>query len=299
MQLVTGSSGMIGTAYSEKILLAGENFLGIDLRKNSFVPELNKKTLIANLLERDFGKAVSNDIDIIIHLAANARVYNLVKNPALAMDNCITAFNIFEFARRHDISRIVLASSREVYGEGGYPRKESDADFQRCENPYAASKILSESLATSYCKCYGISYIILRFSNVYGKYDISDRFVPLTIRRAIKNEPIVIYGSKVLDFTYIGDAVQGIMKAMQNFSQAKNDAYNIASGTGTKLTDVAKIVTGQLNSKSPVTVDKNREGEIMSFVADTGKARAQLSYKPEISIKEGLRMSVEWYRQNL
>ena len=238
--------------------------------------------------------------DIIIHLAANARVYNLVVNPKLAKDNVSTVFNVCEFARKKNIKKILFASSREVYGDSGLIlHSEEDAYMKNCESPYTASKVFGETLITSYMKCYEINYLIYRFSNVYGMYDGSDRVIPLFIEKMHKNKPIVIFGKdKLLDFTYIDDAVDGILLGIRNFNKAKNETYNIANGKGNSILDVAKFISKKMKSTSKITIMNNRTGEVIKYVAKINKARKRLNYKSKYTFEEGLNKTIIWYKRN-
>lgn len=297
--LLTGSSGMIGTRVFEK-LSSKYNVVGVDKEKNKWFAQLNEKTIIANLLRNeDLGK-LPKDIDLIIHLAANARVYELVKNPEKALDNVTITFNILEFARRNDIDRIIFASSREVYGnlneKGGIA--EDRVRIENSESPYSASKIAAEALIHVYRKLYGIDFVILRFSNLYGMYDDSDRVIPLWIRQALRNEDLTVFGKdKILDFTYIDDAIEGVIKIIERFDEVKGETFNIAFGKGIKLNYVANKIKELLLSGSKIIIKQNRPGEVWKFQADVSKADKLLYYKPKIGIVEGLVKTVEWYKK--
>lgn len=126
-----------------------------------------------------------------------------------------------------------------------------------CESPYSASKISDEALVCAYRKCYGIDYLVLRFSNVYGIYDESDRFVPLMIRKMKRDENVTIFGkNKVLDFTYIDDCVSGIISCVKKFQKARNNTFNIASGKGQNLITAAEIIKRGLGSESKILIKK-------------------------------------------
>src|SRR3989344_6892372 len=271
--LITGSSGTIGTRLFEKLLQEGFSVIGFDKQKNKWHKHLNNLTIVGNLLSGKDIKKIPKDIDVIVHLAANARVYDLVVEPDLALENVVTTYNILEFARKNKIKKIIFSSSREVYGN----RKKSiahekDFNLELSESPYSASKISNEAFVYAYKKCYGIDYIVLRFSNVYGMYDESDRFIPLMIKKMKNNEDISVFGkNKVLDFTYIDDCVNGIFLCIKKFHQEKNNIFNIAFGRGIKLIDVAKMIKKDLKSKSKITLKPNRTGEVVEYVADISK----------------------------
>jgi UDP-glucose 4-epimerase len=298
--LITGSNGTIGTALFETLLEQGYKVVGFDKKPNQWRPNLNKLTIIGNLLsEKDINK-IPTDFDLIVHLAANARVYNLVLKPELALENIVTTYNILEFAHKNKIKNFIFSSSREIYGNRKQRiLKEEDADLQFCESPYAASKFSSEALIQSFSKCYGVNYIIFRLSNVYGKYDLSNRFVPLMIRKMQKNQNVYIYGkNKLLDFTYIDDCIKGIIKGIERFPKIKNNTFNIATGKGEKLIEVAKLLKKALGSKSNVLIKPSRQGEVIRFVADILKAKKILDYGPDYSIQKGIKSTINWYAKN-
>lgn len=274
--------------------------IGADLVQNRWHEDLNSKTLIVDLRDRfEIQKKLPKDIDIIVHLAANARVYDLIADPSLARDNFETTFNMLEFAREQKVSKFVFASSREVYGNSEtVTHSEGDVHIQHCESPYAASKVAGEALVYAYRKCYGLNCVTLRFSNVYGMYDISERIIPLFISRCKKEEDLIIYGEdKVLDFTYIDDCVDGIMKTLDASVPEAKEVYNIAYGEGTTLKDLAHLIQAHIGSKSSVIVKENRTGEVVHYIADIGNAKNDLGYSPKVSIEEGLRRAVQWYRE--
>jgi len=299
--LITGSSGTIGTRLGEKLLNLGYEIIGVDWKKNKWHKNLEKRTIHLDLRNKNLVlKKLPKEVDLIIHLAANARVYELVKNTYLAIDNMITTYNILEYARINKIKNIIFASSREVYGNTKKAKhKEEDVKIENCESPYSASKISGEALIHSYHKCFGINYVIIRFSNVYGMYDESDRVIPLFIRKAIKNENLVVFGKdKILDFTYIDDAVEGVIKVIKRFNKVKNNIFNIATGKGTKILFVAQLIKKFLNSKSRIIIKQNRPGEVVKYIADISKAKKLLNYEPRTDIIEGIKKSIEWYNRN-
>jgi len=273
------------------------DIVGIDWKPNKWVKAINDSTILLDLRNEAECKKIPMHIDTIVHLAANARVYELVEHPDRARDNFLTTFNILEHARKNNIRRFLFASSRECYGNAGKKMyAEEDAKLHTCESPYTASKIGGEALVEAYKRCYDIETVIFRFSNVYGMYDDSVRVVPLFIRQARANNPLTIYGKKkYLDFTYIDDTVDGIVLALKKFESAKNDTYNIAYGEGTSILDLAESVKNLMGSTSQILVEESRTGEIVHFVADISKARKKMGYNPQIPLQDGIKKAIEWY----
>ena len=301
--LVTGSSGTIGTRLGEKLLARGDTVMGVDWVANKWQESVEAVTQHVDLRDEEEVEELElpEDIDAVVHLAANARVYELVEHPERARDNFVTLFNTLELARKREIPRFFFASSREGYGNIHVDQYTEDlVRVENCESPYTASKIGGEALVEAYTRCYGIDHIIFRFSNVYGMYDDSVRVVPLFIRLARKDEPLTIFGKeKCLDFTYIDDTVDGIIRAIDNFDAAKNGTYNIAYGEGTTIVHLAERIKELLGSSSPLTVGEPRTGEVVRYVADITKARQTLGYDPEVPFEEGIGRTVEWYGEHL
>jgi len=291
---------MIGTDFCSKLCEEKVMFSGIDKKRNRWNSYIDRSTWIRDLTKKfEFGHG---SYDMVVHLAANARVFDLVKDPDLARDNMIMTYNILEFVRKSGIKEFIFASSREVYGnaEGSFVYKEGNVSLDLCESPYTASKFLGEALVHAYCRCYGINFIIVRFSNVYGRYDYNDRVVPLFIAKALRNLPLEVYGeNKILDFTYIDDAIDGLYLAVERFEKGKNKVYNIAGGKGYSITDVAKKIKSMAASNSEIIFKDSRMGEVEKFVADISKARNILGYEPKYSINLGLLETMLWYRPRL
>ncbi len=301
--LVTGSSGTIGTRLTETLLSMGHTVTGADWKACEWQPAVEALRIDIDLRDKtQFGK-LPTSVDMIIHLAANARVYELVEHPERALDNCIDTFNVLEFARAHGIKRLMFASSRETYGNihlpNGQKYDEDKAHFKTCESPYTASKIAGEALLEAYKRCYKMETVIVRFSNVYGMYDNSIRVVPLYFREAKAGRTLKVFGKdKCLDFTYIDDAVQGVTKIITNWEKAKNDTYNLAYGEGTTILELAKQMKELLGSNSPIEIGSSRTGEVTHYIADISRAQKTFGYAPETSFQEGIQKSVEWYTKH-
>ena len=298
--LVTGSSGTIGTRLCETLLAAKHDVIGVDRVPNKWQPSVQRITKMIDLLVPEQADSMPSDVDVVIHLAANARVYDLVKDPTRARDNFLTLFNTLEHCRRKKIPRIIFASSRECYGNVQLDRYTEDkVRVENCESPYTASKLGGEALMTSYDKCYGIGTVILRFSNVYGAYDDSDRVVPLFIRRARAGEDLTVFGEgKSLDFTYIDDTVAGVIRVVEQFDAIRGETINIASGKAVSLVDCAKAILTLTKSASKVSLAPPRTGEVTHYVADITKARTKLGYDPKVPFEEGIQKAVDWYSRN-
>ncbi len=301
--LLTGSSGTIGTRLAERLLDTGHEVVGVDSEPNPWSESVDERTIVTDLTDEQNLDALPTDADIVVHFAANARVHRLVKRPIGARENFDMTFNMLEYARKNDVSKFIFSSSREVYGNKGktiYSEEDTFAD--ECESPYTASKVAGEALLDSYEQCYDIQSCILRFSNVYGKYDASDRVIPLFIAQAHRGEDLTVYGEdKVLDFTHVEDCVDGVFETIDNFHKVSGMTLNIASGEGTSLVELAETIADAVPTDVDVTVEPNRTGEVSRFVSDISRAQKILGYDPNYDFQEGIEAAIDWYsdRQQL
>ncbi len=307
--LITGSSGQIGTNLALKLLDEGHFVFGIDIRSNTWTGRIETLLQDLSVPYHDFDKGVGHaeyppDLDVVVHLAAHAKVHELVQQPERALENITMTYNMLEFCRHRKLP-IIFSSSREVYGDiHRYITEESHADFAFTESPYSASKISGEALIYSYGQCYGLPYLVFRFSNVYGRFDNDiermERVIPLFVHRIGNEQPITIFGeNKMLDFTYVDDCVDGIVKGIGLLREGKESPHtiNLAYGQGQSLITMANYVGEELGVEPDITVEPTRVGEVTHYVANIGKARALLDYSPSTPLREGIRKSIAWSRE--
>jgi UDP-glucose 4-epimerase len=307
--LVTGSSGQIGTNLCLRLLADGHQVFGVDKRQNSWTDAF--PTLLQDLAGHypafvgGIGGVEYPEADVVVHLAAHAKVHQLVRQPHRALENAIMTFNVLEYARGIGLP-IVFSSTREVYGDVHRFEEyaEEAADFAYTESPYSASKITSEAFIYSYARCYGLKYLVFRFSNVYGRFDCDlwrmDRVLPLWMHQLSRGEPIVVFGEdKTLDFTYIDDCVDGIAHGVYKLfdGTASNETINLAYGQGNTLLHAAELIAHELGVEPQLTIEPSLLGEVTHYVADVRKAREVLGWSPTTTLDEGIPKAVAWFRE--
>jgi UDP-glucose 4-epimerase len=308
--LVTGSSGQIGTNLALRLLADGHDVFGVDKRQNAWSDAF--PTLLQDLAGHypafpgGIGGVEYPEADVVVHLAAHAKVHQLVRQPHRALENAIMTFNVLEYCRQLGLP-LVFSSTREVYGDVHRFEEyaEEAADFAFTESPYSASKITSEAFIYSYARCYGLDYLVFRFSNVYGRFDNDlwrmDRVLPLFMHQLSRGEPITIFGGdeKVLDFTYVEDCVDGIARGVYALHEERlaNQTINLAFGQGNTLVRAAELIAADLGVEPQITIAPSLLGEVTHYVADISKARDLLGWQPQTSLSDGIPKAVAWFKE--
>lgn len=300
--LITGSSGQIGTNLAVALMARGDQVIGIDRRPNAWTDKIETCRIDLNTAsEKDFP---GGPFDLVVHLAAYAKVFELVEHPERALENVNMCFGVLDYARKKRLP-LIFGSSREVYGDiHRHVTEEAEADFVVAESPYSASKISGEAFIYSFAQCYELPYLVFRFSNVYGRYDNDlermERVLPLFMRRIARDEPIVVYGKeKVFDFTYVDDCIDGVCRGIDALVSGRVTAQtiNVAYGQGSTLVDAVNIIALALGREPKVTYEPARPGEVMRYVADISKARQLLGYEPQTPLTAGIPKAIAWARQ--
>lgn len=303
--LITGSSGLIGANLGLALLAGGHRVLGIDKRPNTWTSEF--ATEVVDLVALARGQArwePSSRPDVIVHLAAWAKVHQLVRQPEKSLENVEMAFAALELARAGGCP-IVFGSSREVYGDiHRHVTDESMADFVVAESPYSASKIAGEAFFYSYARCYNLPTLVFRFSNVYGRFDHDlermERVIPLFVQRVDRGLPITVFGrDKMLDFTWVEDCISGVVAGIQALLQGRvvNQTINLAYGQGQTLHDLLALIELALGKRAQVTWEAPLTGEVTRYVADISKARQLLGYAPQTPLAAGIGKYVRYLRE--
>lgn len=269
--VLTGHKGLIGSFLLKRLVELGHKpVLLVDLREGKNILKMDEFELE--------GKA-----DVLIHLASFCKINKIIENPSLAFfNNSRGTENVMEFCRKNKIKKIVFASSSRI--------------LSKEKNAYTASKIYGEELVKGYSECYGMDYVIIRPSTVYGPFnDETKRLMDVFILNALNNEELKIFGdeNKTLDFTYIDDFVEGFILAMNE----KNKEFDLSSGKGTKVSFVADLII-KLAGKGTKSFSKPEIAQPKKVELDISKIK-KIGYSPKISIEEGVKKTFSWYKENL
>lgn len=330
--LITGIAGFIGSNLAKTLLseFSEIQIIGID-NMNDYYDVSFKEYRLKELLDRitfikgdiaDKGLIdkvfAENKIDVVVNLAAQAGVRYSIKNPeAYINSNIIGFFNILEACRNYPVEHLVYASSSSVYGTN---KKIPYATDDKVDNPvslYAATKKSNELMAHAYSKLYNIPSTGLRFFTVYGPAGRPDMAYFGFTNKLLKGETIEIfnYGNCKRDFTYVDDIVAGVIRVMQcapekidgedGLPLAPYRVYNIGNNHPENLLDFVQILQEELirSKVLPENYDFEKHkklvamqpGDVPVTYADTSALERDFGFKPQTSLREGLRSFAEWY----
>ena len=245
-----------------------------------------------------------DEVDLISHQAALGSVPRSIHDPLTTNDVNITGtLNIFTAAKEKGIKRIVYAASSSTYGDHpGLPKQEDV--IGKPLSPYAVTKYVNELYARVYADLYGMEFIGLRYFNIFGPRQNPKgpyaAVIPLFAESLLKGVPPTINGDGThsRDFTYVSNAVQAnILSLFTDTAAAMNQVYNIACGQQTSLNELFEGLRKVAGSTLRPAYGPERKGDVKHSLADISKAEKLLGYKVIISVEEGLKKTMAWYRE--
>jgi len=311
--LVTGGAGFIGSHVVERLLAEENRVVCLD-NFDSFYEPAVKRANLQGVKDRSNFRLVEGDIrdeqtlarlfreeriEAVFHAAARAGVRPSIQDPVLYHDvNVHGTTRLLEAARSASVKNFVFASSSSVYGVANrVPFSEEDpADFPI--SPYAATKRAGELLCYTYHHLYGIPVTCLRFFTVYGPRQRPEMAIHKFTRLVDEGLPVPVFGdgSSRRDYTYISDAVEGVLRALAN--PHPYEILNIGESQTTELRDLVAKIEKALNRKAQILAMPSQAGDVPLTFANVSRAKRLLGYDPRTSIEEGLGKFVEWYRKN-
>jgi dTDP-glucose 4,6-dehydratase len=305
--VVTGGAGFIGSTFArlliergyervrvfDKLTYAGNPANVADLEAHpafSFVQ--------GDICNADAIDAAVAGFDAIVNFAAETHVDRSIMDPGeFIQTDVYGVFTLLEAARRHDTRRFVHVSTDEVYGEIS-SGSSKEADVLAPRNPYSASKAGGEMMVGAYVSTYGLPALITRGSNTYGPYQYPEKLIPLAVTNVIDGVPIPIYGDgrQVRDWIHARDHAAGIELLLRRGEPGQ--AYNVGGGNERENLAIARIILDELDAPNEMlTHVTDRQGHDRRYALDTSRIRA-LGWRPEIDFEQGLRETIQWYRDN-
>lgn len=302
--LVTGGAGFIGSHLVRQLLAAGNEVTVLDNVSTGdwgHVPagceewemDIRSQEIIPRIMKARF--------DAIVHLAAQTMVNVSIDDPAFdAMQNIAGTVNVLEAARKSEVGRVIFASTAAGYGdvaETDLPIKEQQA--LQPMSFYGLSKVTVEKYLAMYKEVFGLDYVVLRFANVYGERqgDTGEGgVISIFAKKVAAGKGITIYGDgeQTRDFIYAGDIAAGICAALT--TDKVNAVYNLSTCTETSLNELVKIMEDITWKKVDVSYGAVRTGDIRRSVLDNTGAIQNLGWKPQTSLKKGLKNTIGYFK---
>ena len=326
--LVTGAAGFIGYHVSKRLLEAGHQVVGIDNLNDYYDVNLKQARLDLlaqpsfhfhkiDLADRE-GMAslfASEHFERVIHLAAQAGVRYSLENPHAYADSNLTGFlNILEGCRHNKIQHLLYASSSSVYGLNRKMPFSTDDSVDHPVSLYAATKKANELMAHTYSHLYGLPTTGLRFFTVYGPWGRPDMALFKFTKAMLEGKSIDVYnyGKMKRDFTYIDDIAEAIIRLQDVIPQSDEQwtvetgtpaasiapyrVYNIGNSSPVELMDYIRALEDALGIEATKNMLPLQPGDVLETSADTKALYDVIGFKPEKSVKDGVRNFVDWYR---
>lgn len=295
--LVTGGAGFIGSHLVDALINKGADVSVIDNLSTGSVENINNKCKFYKLdiSDQKVDKVFKEGrFDFVYSLAFNTNVPRAVKDPLFDVQSLVGNLNIMEMSKKYNVKKIILASSGFVYGNTKrLPTLENEEIMP--DNPYIITKFASENYLKFYNKAYGMDFVVLRYSTVYGPRQINGAMADY-INSIMMGKQAIIYGNglKTRDYVFIDDVISANLKVLDFKSDTMtNPIFNIGTSKETTLNELYFKIAKFLNKKSnPLYVD-DRPGEIMRFKLSYGKAKKYLNWEPKFDLDKGLILTIE------
>jgi dTDP-glucose 4,6-dehydratase len=308
--LVTGGAGFIGSNFIRYVLGLGKSYAVVNYDKLTYAGNLaNLESVAANpkyqfvkgdICDAAAVEAAMTGCDAVIHFAAESHVDRSIYEPAASIQtNVKGTFIMLQVARKLNVSRFVHISTDEVYGDmpaGAFANEDSPL---QPSSPYSSSKAGSDLLVRSYVRTYGFPALITRSSNNYGPYQFPEKFLPLMITNALDGKPLPIYGDgkQQRDWLHVEDNCRGILAVLER--GRIGEVYNIGGlDVEENLTMAHRLLRLTGKPETLLSYVKDRPGHDRRYALTCDKMERELGWKPAISLEEGLRQTIAWYRTN-
>jgi UDP-glucose 4-epimerase len=304
--LVTGGAGFLGSHLVEALVAVGHHVRVLDDFSTGKLTNLFKVTdririTRGSILEPKAVQAAVKDVEWVFHFAALPSVQRSIEDPRATHEACATGtLNVLKAACAAKVRRVVYAGSSSAYGASpGRIRREDDLVCPL--SPYAAAKLAGEHYCSSFTSAFGIETVRLRFFNIFGpRQDPSNPYsgvIPIFIDAMANGRAPTIHGDGLQsrDFTYVANAVQASLRAARS-SQAAGKVYNVGAGKAVTLLELVESLNRLLGTTINPVHGPARAADVRHSQADFARARQDLGYEPEVSFGEGLRRTLEAYK---
>jgi UDP-glucuronate 4-epimerase len=312
--LITGGAGFIGSHLCRRLLREGVRVICLDNFDSFYDPNIKIKNIeglteaypgLFELITGDIRNPEQlrevfqkNRVNLVIHLAARAGVRPSIEHPLIYQDvNIRGTITLLEICKEFGIKEFIFASSSSVYGENQrIPFSEDDLHIQPI-SPYGVTKRAGELLCYSYHHLYGMNMACLRIFTAYGPRQRPEMAIHKFTRLIDLGEVIPIYGdgSSRRDYTYIDDLIDGIMATVSHLKGF--EIYNLGESQTTSLIELVKLIEEAFGKKANFEMLDPQPGDVSVTFADITKARQRLNYQPKITMEEGIKRFVQWYKE--
>lgn len=305
--LVTGGAGFIGSHIVTALISRGDRVRVLDNLSTGSLANLKHVEGAVELIEADLNDVAAvtratHGVDCIFHDAALASVPRSVEHPLDTNAACVTGtLNLLDIARRNGVRRLVYAGSSSAYGDQPTSSKR-ESDLPAPISPYGAAKLAAEYYCQAFTATYGFETVTIRYFNVFGpRQDPNSQYsavIPLFITAMLAGRKPTVYGDghQSRDFTYIDNVVHGNLLA----ADAPNVAgrvFNVANGRQTSLLELIATLNRLLGTQVEPNFAPARAGDVRESLADISRARQGLKYEPLVDFEDGLRHSIDYYKQ--
>jgi dTDP-glucose 4,6-dehydratase len=309
--LVTGAGGFIGSHLAERLVADGArvralvhyNALGKQgwLDHSSVLKEMD--VIAGDICDRDSVRQVMQDTDIVFHLAALIAIPYSYNAPAsYVRTNVEGTLNILQAARDLGVQRVLHTSTSEVYGTARRVPIDEEHPLQG-QSPYSASKIGADKMAEAFHLSFQLPVVTVRPFNTFGPRQSARAVIPTIITQCMSGQTVNLGNlHPTRDLNFVGNIVEGYLLAAETPS-AVGQTINLGSGREISIGDLAKLI-GKITGKPiQITTESQRvrpeNSEVERLLADNARAQKLLGWKPHLSLEDGLKLTVDWIRENL
>ena len=307
---VTGGAGFIGSNFITHVLGVAQNYSVVNFDKLTYAGNLANLDSVASNPRYTFIKgdicdaaavaAAMAGCHAVIHFAAESHVDRSIYDPAPMIETNVTGtFVLLQIARRLHIEKFVHVSTDEVYGDLAPGTFAAENSPMQPSSPYSASKASSDLIVRSYFRTFGFPAVITRSSNNYGPFQFPEKFLPLMIANTLDDKPLPIYGDgeQERDWLHVEDHCRAIQAVLER--GRIGEVYNIGGlDVVENLTMARRLLRATGKPESLISHVADRPGHDRRYALNCEKIQRELGWKPAISLDDGLRQTIEWYRTN-